>query len=58
MTYVNCSFNTIRGKVVSNWKQDGDVTVYHVEIPFGITARFKAEGVEKVLTHGVYDIKI
>ena len=58
MTYVNCSLNTIRGKVVSNWKEDEETTVYHVEIPFGTTARFKAEGVEKTLTHGVYNIKI
>lgn len=58
MTCVNCSLNTIRGKVVSNWKEDEETTVYHVEIPFGITARFKAEGVEKTLTHGVYNIKI
>ena len=58
MTYVNCSLNTIRGKVVSNWKEDGETTVYHVEIPFGTMARFKVEGVEKTLTHGVYNIKI
>ena len=58
MTYVNCSYETIRGKVVSDWKQDGDKTLYHVEIPCGVTARFKAQGVEKTLTHGVYDIKI
>ncbi len=58
MTYVNCSYETIRGKVVSDWKQDGDKTLYHVEIPCGVTARFKAQGVEKTLVHGVYDIKI
>ena len=58
MTYVNCSYETIRGKVVSNWKRDGDKTLYHVEIPCGITAHFKAQGVEKTLVHGVYDIKI
>lgn len=58
ITHVNCSFETIRGKIVSNWNKNGDSIDYHVEIPCGITAKFKVGKVEKTLTGGVYDFKI
>ena len=55
MTFAKCSFKTVRGKIVSEWIKTEDNTSYHIEIPFGVTARVKICGEEKKLTHGVYD---
>lgn len=34
LNHVNCSFNSIRGEIVSNWKKNADATITHeIEIP-------------------------
>jgi alpha-L-rhamnosidase len=38
LNWVRCSYNSIRGKIVSNWKHDGDRLRMEVEIPANTTA--------------------
>lgn len=37
-TYANCSYGSVKGTVVSNWKREGNVFKLHVEIPEGVAA--------------------
>ena len=36
--YVNCSYGSVKGTVVSNWKREGNAFKLHVEIPKGVAA--------------------
>lgn len=56
LTYVNCSFDTVRGLIVSNWKREGDKIRYHIEIPSGVTAKVTLGGKKLTLTEGKYDL--
>lgn len=38
LPYASASVNTIRGKVVSNWKRDEDCLQYHIEVPGSVGA--------------------
>ncbi|MCF0107751.1 MAG: family 78 glycoside hydrolase catalytic domain, partial [Bacilli bacterium] len=63
---VNCSFDSIRGLIVSNWVKEGDVVKHHIEIPTNTTVKVCLKNVvsvngEKVnnltqLESGSYDI--
>ena len=55
LTYANCGIDTVRGKIVSSWRIENGKTIYHVEVPFGVTAEFAADGIVKTLSAGVYD---
>lgn len=56
--FVECSFETLRGKIVSNWKKqaDGSVT-YHVEVPAMTTATIEIGGEKRTVGCGAYDFK-
>ena len=47
LEYVNCSINTIRGKVTSNWSKKGDGIEYFISIPPNCTANIIIEGKTK-----------
>ena len=53
--FVDCSFETIRGTIVSKWKrqEDGNVA-YHVEIPPMTKAVVEFGGEKHTLDCGVY----
>lgn len=38
LSHVNCSLDTVRGKLRSNWRLDGKALTMNVEIPVGTTA--------------------
>lgn len=54
---VDCYYDSVRGRIKSSWRKSGDKTVYHVEVPYGVTAEFSAGNVNKTLTYGVYDFE-
>ena len=59
LSYVKSSIDTVRGKVVSDWKKTSNGTEYHIEIPLGVTAELKIAGAEKqTLLHGTYDFTV
>ncbi len=39
LKWVRCSYNSVRGRIVSNWRRDGKRLLLEVEIPVGATAR-------------------
>ena len=58
--YMECSYDSVCGKYVSNWKieEDGKIT-FHIEIPFGCEAEvILPEQESKLLTTGNYDFQI
>jgi len=38
ITWVNCSYNSVKGKIVSNWKKKDGKIVMHIEIPANTSA--------------------
>ena len=53
--FVKCSFETVKGKIVSDWKkQDGKVN-YHIEVPCGTTATVVLGDKKLSLGEGSYD---
>ena len=38
LNYVNCSYQTPHGEIVSNWKKDGKNVIYEIRIPEGTLA--------------------
>lgn len=38
LTYMNCTYNSPNGKIVSNWKRYNDKVIYEIEIPEGSVA--------------------
>lgn len=58
ISFVQCSFETVRGKIVSNWEKQSDGSVvYHVEIPAMTTATIEIGGEKKTVGCGKYDFK-
>jgi alpha-L-rhamnosidase len=41
LTYANTSYNSIRGKIVSNWKIDGKTFTLEVVVPPNVTAKVR-----------------
>lgn len=60
MKYINCSYKSVSGTYVSNWKINEDGTIsMHFEVPFNCSAKAILpfyEGEEIVLEAGTYDI--
>jgi len=56
--YVNCSFETVRGKIVSNWKKVNGKVNYRIEIPVMTTAEITVGGKTYSVGCGVYDYEI
>ncbi len=45
LDYVNCSYHSPFGEIISNWKKDGSTGIrYHVKIPEGSTAELNCAG--------------
>ena len=55
LRWVKCSYNSVRGKIVSNWRRDGDLLKLDVEIPVGATAivYLPASAPEQITMNGV-----
>ena len=58
LTFVNCSFDTVRGKLVSNWERKGGKIRHHIEIPAGVAATVTVGGQSRVCTEGVYEFEV
>ncbi len=58
LSFVRCSFDTVRGKVVSDWERKGGKIRHHIEIPAGVTATVTVGGKTMVCTEGVYDLTV
>jgi alpha-L-rhamnosidase len=57
--FVECSFETLRGKIVSNWKKEADGSVrYHNEVPAMTTATIEIGGKTMTVGCGTYDYKV
>jgi len=60
LEYVNCSFETVRGNIVSNWEKQGDEFKLIIEIPPTVKAKIQIDGykaketIEEVYTGGKY----
>ena len=39
LDWVNCSYESVNGTIVSNWKKDGDIFELQVTVPANTTAR-------------------
>lgn len=39
LTYANTSYESLYGKIVSNWTKDGENATFHVEVPVNTTAK-------------------
>lgn len=53
--WVRCSYQSVRGKIISNWRREGDRLIMEIEIPVNATARIfvQAERPELVREGGV-----
>lgn len=58
--FVECSLETPRGKIVCNWKKQGNKGIVHIEIPPTVTAKFDfgKNYVQKINEYGVYEEEI
>ncbi len=61
LDWVNCSYNSVSGKIVSRWKRDGEKFIWSVEIPKGTSAKALVPGKngtreERILTPGRHRI--
>jgi alpha-L-rhamnosidase len=54
VTWTRASFNSVRGKIVSDWKRDGDKFILKVTIPANTTATvfIPANSADEVLESG------
>lgn len=65
LTYVNCSLETVRGTIVSNWKKEDGKVVLNLTVPHTVTAKLDFEGSidgvafekGKILEGGVYTVE-
>lgn len=56
--FVNCSFETVRGKIVSDWKKlENGRVAYHIEIPATTTAVVEIGGEKRTVGCGSYDFE-
>lgn len=54
--HVDCSYESVKGRIVSNWKRDGGTFWLHVEIPDGVAAEVVLPNGERHEVHGgAYD---
>lgn len=60
LSYANAEFDSMYGKIISNWKKDGDTFVYNIEIPVNTTATVILPGTndKKELGSGMYSFTI
>lgn len=59
LSFVNCSVNTVRGTIGSNWQKKENAVEYYIQIPNGVTAEINIEGIEKTtVTQGVYTFRV
>lgn len=59
LDFVKSSIDTVRGKIVSEWKKTRQGVEYHIEIPYGVTAELKLQGERaRIVGQGVYDILV
>lgn len=56
LTFADCSIETVRGRLVSNWKKEQGRLSFHIEIPVCSTAELIYEGRSWQLGSGVHDI--
>lgn len=54
--WVECSFDSPSGKVVSDWKKTDSGVSYHIVIPDGVDATLKLSGEELKVGAGTYEI--
>ena len=53
--YVSSSFDTVRGKIVSEWRREGSRIYLHVEIPQGVKANIVLGDKSSSFNCGVYN---
>jgi alpha-L-rhamnosidase len=58
INYVNCSFETVRGKIISNWKKENGKVKYHIEIPSNTTAVISLNNKTITVQSGKYNYEI
>ena len=55
--YIDASYNSIYGKIVSRWKKEHGRLYWHVEIPANTTANIHLPGSFQQIGSGVYDFE-
>lgn len=63
LDFVNCSYDSVSGKIVSNWKIEGGQFIYDIEVPKGCRARVllpKSDGsrLEKQVRSGKHHFEL
>lgn len=57
MDNIECSYNSIYGRITSNWKKAHGKLFWHIEIPANTTAKaYMADGTVRQLGSGIYDL--
>ena len=56
-TYAKCEYNSIYGKVLSEWHKENDYILYKIVIPTNTSAKVILCNEEKVLPAGKYEFR-
>ena len=52
LTFANCDYNGVYGKIVSGWQKDGDKVTYQITVPSNVKAKVILPSGEYILTAG------
>lgn len=58
ISYVNCTFKTVRGAIVCNWKKHKNKVKIHIEIPPTVSAKLHIATVDRTVLCGCYDLEV
>lgn len=58
ISYVNCTFKTVRGAIVCNWRKQGNTVKVHIEIPPSVSAALHIAATERTVSCGCYDLEV
>lgn len=57
-TFAKCEYQSVYGKVKSDWRRENGKTVYTISVPANTTAKVILPGGEKTLTAGEYEFMV
>ena len=57
-TFAKCGYQSVYGKVKSDWRREGGKTVYTISIPANTSARIVLPDGEKTLAAGEYEFRV
>lgn len=57
-TFAKCEYQSVYGKVKSDWRRENGKTVYMISVPANTTAKVVLPSGEKTLTAGEYEFMV